>query len=113
MLEKGKKRTRKKAPSGAAHTAPPAAPPAPAAGERAPGERPTAHAAPAAVERAPAQAALRPGTRPGPISAEERRKMVAEAAYFRAQRRGFQGGSPDRDWMEAEAEIDAILLDRR
>jgi Protein of unknown function (DUF2934) len=35
--------------------------------------------------------------------------MVAEAAYFRAQRRGF-GGDPARDWVEAEAEIDAMLL---
>jgi hypothetical protein len=39
--------------------------------------------------------------------------MIAEAAYFRAQRRGFRGGDPDRDWIEAEVEIDALLLDRR
>jgi hypothetical protein len=37
--------------------------------------------------------------------------MVAEAAYYRAQRRGFRG-DPVRDWTEAEAEIDAILLNR-
>lgn len=39
--------------------------------------------------------------------------MVAEAAYFRAQRRGFRGGDQDRDWIEAEVEIDALLLNRR
>ena len=46
-------------------------------------------------------------------STEERLRMIAEAAYYRAQRRGFQGGDPGRDWVEAEAEIDAMLLDRR
>jgi hypothetical protein len=46
------------------------------------------------------------------ISPEQRRRMVAEAAYYKAQRRGFRG-DPVRDWTEAEAEIDAILLSRR
>jgi hypothetical protein len=31
--------------------------------------------------------------------------MVAEAAYFRAERRGFVGGSPEQDWFEAEIEL--------
>jgi hypothetical protein len=31
--------------------------------------------------------------------------MIAEAAYFRAQRRGFQGGNPVDDWLVAEAEV--------
>ena len=38
--------------------------------------------------------------------------MVAEAAYYRARQRGFAAGDPVRDWIEAEAEIDAQLLDR-
>ena len=29
--------------------------------------------------------------------------MVATAAYYRAQSRGFEGGSPEEDWYEAEA----------
>jgi hypothetical protein len=32
--------------------------------------------------------------------------MISEAAYYKAERRGFQGADPDRDWYEAEAEID-------
>jgi hypothetical protein len=40
---------------------------------------------------------------------EERHRRIAEAAYFKAERRGFQGGSPVRDWLEAEAEIDATM----
>jgi hypothetical protein len=31
--------------------------------------------------------------------------MVATAAYFRAESRGFEGGSPEDDWFEAEAEL--------
>lgn len=39
----------------------------------------------------------------------ERQRMIAEAAYFKAERRGFNGGDAIRDWCEAEAEIDARL----
>lgn len=30
------------------------------------------------------------------------RSMIQEEAYFLAERRGFQGGSQDQDWFEAE-----------
>jgi hypothetical protein len=43
------------------------------------------------------------------INAGLRRQMIAEAAYFRAERRGFSGGDPIRDWCEAEAEVDVRL----
>jgi len=36
--------------------------------------------------------------------------MIAEAAYYLAEHRGFQGGDPVRDWLLAEAEIDHRLL---
>jgi hypothetical protein len=48
--------------------------------------------------------------RAGVVAPEERHRMIAEAAYFKAERRGFQGGDCDRDWLDSEAEIDAILL---
>lgn len=41
-------------------------------------------------------------------SQDERRRMVAEAAYFRAEHDAFQGGDADNDWYRAEAEIDAL-----
>jgi hypothetical protein len=43
--------------------------------------------------------------------APQRLVMIAEAAYYRAERRGFCGGPEEatRDWLEAEAEIDAVL----
>lgn len=43
------------------------------------------------------------------VSAEERRRLIAEAAYFKAERRGFPEGGALEDWVEAEAEIDALL----
>lgn len=43
------------------------------------------------------------------VSVEERRRMIAEAAYFRALRRGFNGGDPVTDWIAAEREINAAL----
>ena len=46
---------------------------------------------------------------PPPISAKERYQMIAEAAYFRAEKRGFTGGNIEEDWIAAEAEIDKIL----
>lgn len=33
------------------------------------------------------------------------REMVAVAAYFRAEHRGFASGDPVQDWVQAEAEI--------
>jgi hypothetical protein len=38
------------------------------------------------------------------VSEEQRRQMVAEAAYFRAEKRGF-GVDPVADWIEAEVEV--------
>ena len=43
------------------------------------------------------------------VSAEQRQRMIADTAYFRAERRGFNGGDPVVDWLEAEAEVDARL----
>lgn len=42
-----------------------------------------------------------------------RLQWIAEAAYFIAERRGFADGSPDEDWLEAEAEIDRMLAATR
>ncbi len=44
-----------------------------------------------------------------PVSAEERQRMIATAAYLRAERRGFAPGHETEDWLEAEAEIDRRL----
>ena len=46
---------------------------------------------------------------PTPIDAEARRSMIAQAAYFRAEKRGFAGGCELDDWFEAEREIARML----
>lgn len=42
-------------------------------------------------------------------SEDQRRQMIAEAAYFRAAERGFQGGDPLEDWLQAEAHIATLI----
>jgi hypothetical protein len=50
------------------------------------------------------------GDNPGQIiSADERQKMIAEAAYFHALERGFAGGNSLDDWLMAEREINRLL----
>ncbi|MGB6486084.1 MAG: DUF2934 domain-containing protein [Steroidobacteraceae bacterium] len=43
------------------------------------------------------------------VSEDARRAMIAEAAYLRAERRGFAAGCEEEDWLAAEAEVDALL----
>lgn len=43
------------------------------------------------------------------VSPEHRYHMIATAAYFLAERRGFAGGYEMQDWITAEAEVDAQL----
>ncbi|MFI4868254.1 MAG: DUF2934 domain-containing protein [Steroidobacterales bacterium] len=40
---------------------------------------------------------------------ELRRDLIAQAAYFRAEQRGFEPGHELEHWLAAEAEIDAAL----
>lgn len=47
-----------------------------------------------------------------PVTAEERYRMIAEAAYFRAEKRGFVGDDLAEDWLQAEREIDRLLQAR-
>jgi hypothetical protein len=39
--------------------------------------------------------------------------MIAVAAYYIAEGRGFAPGGADMDWLQAEALIDALLAERR
>jgi hypothetical protein len=43
------------------------------------------------------------------ITPEQRYRMICDAAYFHAERRGFVGGNPCDDWTLAEAEVDELL----
>ena len=43
------------------------------------------------------------------ITQPDRQRMIAEAAYYIAARRGFSGGDPVQDWIQAERQISRIL----
>lgn len=109
MVQKAKEKVARSAPKKAATRTPKPKKKAAASGKT---SRATKSAARprkrAAAKAAPknATAAVGPGAA---ISREQRQAMVAEAAYYLAERRGFVGGDPERDWREAEAEIDALL----
>lgn len=45
----------------------------------------------------------------GKVTPEERYRMIEEAAYYRAEKRGFAPGHEEEDWAAAVAEIDAML----
>ena len=42
-------------------------------------------------------------------NAEDRYAMIAEAAYYKAEQRGFAMGYEDVDWIEAEKELTELL----
>ena len=43
------------------------------------------------------------------VNAEARHELIAEAAYYNAERRGFTPGRELDDWLAAEAELIARL----
>jgi hypothetical protein len=43
------------------------------------------------------------------IEPDARSAMIAETAYYRAEKRGFDPGHEIEDWLEAEAIIDAQI----
>lgn len=63
-------------------------------------------------------AARRSRTASGPDSSSAafdcpREQMIAEAAYFRAEQRGFTPGNEMSDWLEAEADVEHLLNSRQ
>jgi len=57
--------------------------------------------------------AAKPKAHPVPpalIDQNQRRAMIAQAAYYRAERRGFEPGHEAEDWLAAESEVDAALM---
>ncbi|CAG0941477.1 hypothetical protein GPROT2_01327 [Gammaproteobacteria bacterium] len=49
------------------------------------------------------------GTKKQAMAGEDRHRLIAEAAYFRAEQRGFVPGCELEDWLAAELEICALL----
>lgn len=75
--------------------------------EKKPARRRTGAPAPGAGKAPPAKkrADRPPGARR--VSEVDRQALVAKAAYFRAEGRGFAAGHELEDWLAAEAEVGA------
>ncbi|HAT10548.1 MAG TPA: DUF2934 domain-containing protein [Planctomycetes bacterium] len=67
---------------------------------------PVVAAKPAAPAPAPAKAAAKTAKQVDP---QVRLRMIAEAAYYIAEKRGFIHGHHDADWAAAEKQIDNLL----
>ena len=52
---------------------------------------------------------LRRSTGAKALSPEERTKVIAQIAYYRAMRRGFAPGGELEDWLIAEREVSRAL----
>lgn len=48
-----------------------------------------------------------------PVAPEQRYHHVEVAAYYIAERRGFDAGHADEDWAQAELEIDRLLTEEK
>lgn len=46
-----------------------------------------------------------------PVMPEQRHHYIKVAAYYIAERRGFEAGCHDDDWAQAELEIDRLLAE--
>jgi hypothetical protein len=82
-----------------------------AAGKAGPGRQAEGEKAPAPARRARAgqPAATAPNARTAADDEDTRREIIAVAAYYRAERRGFADGLADDDWFEAEREVELRL----
>jgi hypothetical protein len=76
----------------------------------------TTRPAPVAAAKEPAKAKVaKPSARaktaaPTAPAVDDRQRRVEMAAYFRAERRGFEPGRELEDWFAAEAEIEAQIV---
>jgi hypothetical protein len=110
MMAEAKSRTpaKKAAPAkSAAKSAPAKSLAAKPAAKKTTAAKPVVAKKPAAKKAAPAKTA--PAKKGNSITAEQRYRMIAEAAYYIAEKRGFAPGDPSRDWADAEAQIRAMF----
>ncbi len=71
--------------------------------------QPTRTAASASAKVAARKRSAEPRTAGAKIAPEQRQQVIAQAAYFIAERRGFAPGNELEDWLQAEAEFEACI----
>jgi hypothetical protein len=62
-------------------------------------------AAPKETPKAAAKPAIFNSNARAELSPDELRRLISEAAYYRAKKRGFAPGHELEDWIQAEAEV--------
>jgi len=104
---------KKKSPKAVAKPAPVEVPPAAATEvSTSPPMEPPAPAKATPVRRSSTPRPPKPRTAPAArpvVTPDVRRRMIAEAAYLRAEKRGFAPGHEEEDWLAAEIEVDRLL----
>lgn len=58
---------------------------------------------------APKAKAVAPKMSTTNVSNSQREQLIREMAYYKAEKRGFNGGNAEQDWLEAEAEVDQLV----
>ena len=106
----------KPAPKTAPKTAPKPAPKAAKAASAKPAAKPAPKSAPKSASPVTAKPAVSSPTaarrsRMPKIDPDQRQHYVEVAAYYIAERRGFLGGCQVEDWVQAENEIDRLLME--
>lgn len=79
-----------------------------------PSKKRTATKAPAATHKRAAKKTLEPATvsEAAPIALAPARDAIARLAYSFWEQRGYRGGSPDEDWLQAERQLLELAHDR-
>jgi hypothetical protein len=75
-------------------------------------QTPVAKKTPAAKQTAAGKVPTKEATATSQAEEEERYRLITEAAYLIAEKRGFEGGRELDDWLQAEAEVDARFAAR-
>lgn len=60
-------------------------------------------------KRTTATAEINPSAAPI-LTSEARYQLIAKTAYFLAEKRGFQNGSPEQDWFDAAVQVDKLFM---
>ncbi|MCI0505466.1 MAG: DUF2934 domain-containing protein [Gammaproteobacteria bacterium] len=47
--------------------------------------------------------------KPGEPNDSKRFTLIQQTAYYIAEKRGFTGGNPEQDWLQAEKQVDEML----
>lgn len=75
-------------------------------------EKSTRRKRPAAATEASTAESIQSTPSASSVADAARQTMIAEAAYYRARKRGFVPGRELDDWLAAEAEISGYFLER-